>query len=286
MDVMELDVFLPEDRPKRLEQLRRKKGLDKGDVAKAIGVSNATYGRMESGGVDSITGKSLKALADLYNVSTDFILGLTDNPEPFYHDIGELGLSAEAVKHLLTDNVNPDVVNELLLNKNFRQATKSMAIYFSGQMDETYKIRNDLLSCTAEFLEDEVDINEITDVEEFQNDIKEIKSQKFTASRYEFDQIIHRIEAAVREIKKKSEEEIKANDLNRTSDLNRKVFNTFVEEYKGKSKKNLSTDEKIDIMMTATEKSLLEQGANEKMVKALRTPIRWFYKVVALFDKK
>ncbi|CBK73131.1 hypothetical protein CIY_01590 [Butyrivibrio fibrisolvens 16/4] len=25
MDVMELDVFLPEDRPKRLEQLRRKK---------------------------------------------------------------------------------------------------------------------------------------------------------------------------------------------------------------------------------------------------------------------
>lgn len=65
--------------PERLVALQKKSRLEKKDVFKAIGLSRTTYYYYETGEREpSIS--VLTALADFFNVSTDYLLGRTDNP--------------------------------------------------------------------------------------------------------------------------------------------------------------------------------------------------------------
>ena len=63
----------------RLRGLRKGRGLVLEDVAQLLGVSTTQVGDMENGK----TGTSmvrLVALAEFYHVSTDYLLGITDDP--------------------------------------------------------------------------------------------------------------------------------------------------------------------------------------------------------------
>lgn len=68
----------------------------------------------------------------LYNVSTDYILGISDVPERTYYDIGELGLSVNSAKNLFLKNANSMVIDKLLQNDKFLQATREIGSYFSN----------------------------------------------------------------------------------------------------------------------------------------------------------
>ncbi len=62
-----------------------------------------------------------KKIAKEFEVSTDFLLGVTDIPDRMNYDIAELGLSVQAAKNLYTGKVNAEVVNRLLENKKLRR---------------------------------------------------------------------------------------------------------------------------------------------------------------------
>ncbi|MBQ3550579.1 MAG: helix-turn-helix transcriptional regulator [Clostridia bacterium] len=62
---------------KRIRDLREDKDLSQNDVANLLNISQATYSRYESGYLD-IPSEVLIALSKFYNVSVDYILGLTD----------------------------------------------------------------------------------------------------------------------------------------------------------------------------------------------------------------
>ena len=51
-------------------------------LAELLHVSQATYSRYESGGLDIPSG-ALIALARFYHTSIDYLVGLSDNPEPY-----------------------------------------------------------------------------------------------------------------------------------------------------------------------------------------------------------
>ena len=61
----------------RLNQLRIEKGLRMGDVAKEIGVSTATLSRFEKFHDIHIPYQNLVDLASFFDVSMDYICGLT-----------------------------------------------------------------------------------------------------------------------------------------------------------------------------------------------------------------
>lgn len=64
----------------RLSQLQQEKKLLKKEVAQKIGISVMAYYRYETG--DRIPNADiLVALADLFNVSLDYLVGRTDNPK-------------------------------------------------------------------------------------------------------------------------------------------------------------------------------------------------------------
>ena len=66
----------------RLRDLREDRDLRQEDVAEILGISQTVYSRYECG-FQTIPVIHLLKLADYYQVSTDYILGRTNNSKPY-----------------------------------------------------------------------------------------------------------------------------------------------------------------------------------------------------------
>lgn len=66
--------------PDRLRNLRQKKNIMSKTMAELLNITPRNYQRYESGEVDPPTSKLIK-LADYFDVSTDYLLGRTNNPD-------------------------------------------------------------------------------------------------------------------------------------------------------------------------------------------------------------
>ena len=64
---------------KNLREIREDKDIKQKDIAKYLNVSQNTYSQYETG-VISLTAEILIKLADYYNVSVDYLLDRTKNP--------------------------------------------------------------------------------------------------------------------------------------------------------------------------------------------------------------
>ncbi len=63
---------------KRLRDMREDNDLKQADIAEYLGIAQTVYSRYERG-FQTIPVEHLLKLADYYNVSTDYLLGRTDN---------------------------------------------------------------------------------------------------------------------------------------------------------------------------------------------------------------
>ena len=66
----------------RIRDLRIDKGLSQKQVAELLGVSRKTYGDYEKGR-SRIRARQMIVLADLYHTSVDYLIGLTDERDPY-----------------------------------------------------------------------------------------------------------------------------------------------------------------------------------------------------------
>lgn len=67
---------------KRIRDLREDHDLTQKEVGEYIFMAQTTYSRYERGTVP-FSADMLCSLADLYQVSVDYLLGRTDNPAPY-----------------------------------------------------------------------------------------------------------------------------------------------------------------------------------------------------------
>ena len=64
----------------RIRELRKKSGLTQAKMAELLGCGSRHYQKIEHGQIN-IPSLTLKFLADYFDVSADYLLGRTDNPE-------------------------------------------------------------------------------------------------------------------------------------------------------------------------------------------------------------
>jgi transcriptional regulator with XRE-family HTH domain len=84
---------------KRLKHARERKKLSQIEAAKLLGISNGTLSGYERNYRDPDT-NILEKMADLYEVTTDYLLGRTDDPTPSNVDkIKKLGLKEDEEIH-------------------------------------------------------------------------------------------------------------------------------------------------------------------------------------------
>lgn len=66
----------------RIAELRKDRKLRQADIARMLGMSQRNYSHIESGEYD-FTSRQLIVLAQLFGVSIDYLIGLTDEKKPY-----------------------------------------------------------------------------------------------------------------------------------------------------------------------------------------------------------
>lgn len=67
---------------KRIRDLREDRDMNQTEISKMLGMSQTGYSKYETGENDIPTTILIK-LAKFYDTSTDYILGLTNDPKPY-----------------------------------------------------------------------------------------------------------------------------------------------------------------------------------------------------------
>lgn len=145
-------VYLPSTTRDRLQDLMKSRGVTQSDLAAAIGCSISMLSRFISGQIDKLSDENIIRIARFFNVSTDFILGVVDEPDRKNYDISELGLSVQAAKNLYSGKVNTDILNLLLTNQRFADVTYLIARYLNNDLAKGVAGMNSLFNVAGAYL--------------------------------------------------------------------------------------------------------------------------------------
>lgn len=144
--------YLPSTPQQRLQDLMKEHKITQAVLAKKIGVTESTLSRFINGTKDTLSLDQMIGIARIFNVSTDFLLCMTDVPDRKNYDISELGLSAEAARNLYTGRANPQVVSRLLENRRFAQLTNMIALYFDDTLASGFAVQNQMYQTLSSML--------------------------------------------------------------------------------------------------------------------------------------
>lgn len=108
----------------RLKQLRKDKHLTLREVSEATGISNSTISEIETGDHGCNAG-TLKALADFYGVTTDYLVGTTDNPNKTLISIADSDGSITTIEYQLIDKLKGLTVQDMIEIEKYVDYLKS-----------------------------------------------------------------------------------------------------------------------------------------------------------------
>lgn len=205
--------YLPGTIRDRLRDLMRQRKMTQAELAKKIDIAESTLSRFVSGRTDKLGDESVMQIAEIFNVSTDFLLGITDEPDRKNYDVSELGLSVEAAKNLYTGKLNTDVVNKLLTNPHFAEATYLISRYLNDTLAVGFATQNQLYDSVALLMNGN---------KQAVHDISALKTPIYQA---DLSAIQRQFMAAVKEIKKNADTEIE-----QTKKIQKDIFDKMVSE--------------------------------------------------------
>ena len=112
----------------RLKDLRCERKLTLEQLAEKVGVSKSALGNYESDDYKDMSPFAIARLARFYGVSTDYLLGLTENKDREGGDIAELQLSDEALEKLRIGTFNHRLLSEMIAHDCFPRLMTDMEI--------------------------------------------------------------------------------------------------------------------------------------------------------------
>ena len=149
---MENKKWLPADTRNRLLDLCKSRKISQSQLAGVIGVNRSALSRFFSGKTDSLSHEHVIAIANYFNVTTDFLLGETDDPGRINYDIGELGLTVKAAECLYTRKVDPVVLCKLLEHERCGELMHEIGLYLDETMAAGIAAQNQLFNSLSNLL--------------------------------------------------------------------------------------------------------------------------------------
>ena len=149
---MENKKWLPADTRNRLLDLCKSRNISQSQLAGVIGVNRSALSRFFSGKTDSLSHEHVIAIANYFNVTTDFLLGETDDPGRINYDIGELGLTVKAAECLYTRKVDPVVLCKLLEHERCGELMHEIGLYLDETMAAGIAAQNQLFNSLSNLL--------------------------------------------------------------------------------------------------------------------------------------
>ena len=113
----------------RLKDLRVERGLTLEQLSAETGISKSALGKYEADDFKDISPFSMVALAKFYGVSTDYLLGLTEQKNHPNTELDALHLGDDAIEVLRTGKFNHRLLSELICHKDFQRFMLDAEIY-------------------------------------------------------------------------------------------------------------------------------------------------------------
>ena len=189
-------VFLPGNIRQRLLDLMKHNNVSQTELARKIGCNDSLLSRFLSEKTDKLGDENIIRIARAFNVSTDFLLGVTTVPDRKNYEIDELGLSAQAARNLYTGKANAQVVNYLLESPRFLELTYTLEQYFNDTLAAGYAAQNQLYTTLSSLMRKTVKTNAAAQAA---NEISRLKTPVYQA---DLATIENQFMLAVKEVKK------------------------------------------------------------------------------------
>ena len=90
----------------RIVALREEHDWKKTELARRLGISHSQVSRIESGETETLSSDILIRLTEVFDVSADYLLGLTDMRTKKNLDVAQLGISEEAAIKLASGKLD------------------------------------------------------------------------------------------------------------------------------------------------------------------------------------
>ena len=137
--------------PERLKDLRVvDKHLTLEQLADQTGLSRSALGKYESDDYKDISPFAIATLAEFYGVSTDYLMGLSENKNHPNTELQALHLSDDMVELLSSGRINNRLLCELATHPNFQRLMVDMEIFIDRIADMRVEQMNLILEATRQ----------------------------------------------------------------------------------------------------------------------------------------
>ena len=116
----------------KLKDLRVERGLTLEELEAEVNISKSTLGSYENDEYKDISHTSLITLAKYYGVSTDYLLGFSENRIHQNTALADLHIDDNAVELLSSGRMNNRLLCELITHKDFIKFLADIEIYVDG----------------------------------------------------------------------------------------------------------------------------------------------------------
>ena len=134
----------------RLKDLRVERGLTLEQLSAETGISKSALGKYEADDFKDISPFSMVALAKFYGVSTDYLLGLTEQKNHPNTELDALHLGDDAIEVLRTGKFNHRLLSELICHNDFLRFMLDAEIYVDRIADMRVNDMNAVLEAVRQ----------------------------------------------------------------------------------------------------------------------------------------
>ena len=139
----------------RLKDLRVEKGWTLDKLAEETGLSKSALGLYETDDKRDISPFAILKLAETYEVTTDYLLGASENKKHSNTELIALHLSDDALTVLKDEKFNHRLLSELICHKQFRRLMVDAEIYVDRIADSRISDLNAMLEITRKQVQEQ-----------------------------------------------------------------------------------------------------------------------------------
>ena len=185
----------------RLCDLSNGTGKSQKEVADYLQIPASVLSRIERGETKAVSHDLIIKFSKYYNVSTDYLLCISDIRIRKNVELEELGLTNKALLQLLQGNVNGDILSRLLEHRHFPQLIDTVNSYFTEEHNAGFANRNAVIDMGTASLKELIKDNPECKTET-QHGIREINAQKITGTEADIEKIKSIFLVILKDIKK------------------------------------------------------------------------------------
>ena len=260
----------------RILDLRESKDMKQKILAERLGIIAGQLSRIEKGETTTLSSDILIGLTKEFNVSADYILGLTpvrDNN----HDLSELHLTEKACEKLIRNEIDGDTLSRLMEHEHFGLFIRNSKIYFNDIYADGFSARNDILNAGIAFLRANTDeTKNPSAVKDVANHVQKSKTGPMDTEQEELKRLIFKILKETKQTIKDEQEKARFVDERKVAnnELKNRIQEIGKEAYEDKS---LNSEERLDWITEQTMEAVSQQtGIKGKPLNVFG----WIYKKI------